>query len=55
MDTGTQFTFNVHKASWVESVSGTGAIADDTDGTTGELSIKLSPVEQVVDVQQLLK
>ena len=43
IDTGGQFTFNVHKASWVESVSGTGAIADDTDGTTGELSIKLSP------------
>ena len=30
------------KASWTESVSGTGAITDDVDGTTGELSIKLA-------------
>jgi len=42
INTEGQFTNDVHKAKWTESNSSTGSVADDTDGTTGELSIKLS-------------
>ena len=42
IDTGAWLTMDVHKSKWIESVSGTGAITDDTDGTTSELAIKLA-------------
>lgn len=42
IDTAGHFTFDLKKAKWLESVSGTGVITDNTDGTTGELSIKLA-------------
>ena len=42
IDTGGLFTFDFKKAKWIESVSGTGAITDDVDGTTAEQAIKLA-------------
>jgi hypothetical protein len=41
-DTGAYFMHNIDKARWVETVTSTGATANDTDGSTGELSFKLS-------------
>jgi hypothetical protein len=41
-DTGAVFIHNIDKARWVETVTSTGATANDTDGSTGELSFKLS-------------
>jgi hypothetical protein len=41
-DTGSYFMHNIDKARWVETVTSTGATANDTDGSTGELSFKLS-------------
>ena len=41
-DTGAVFMHNIDKARWVETVTSTGSTANDTDGTTGELSFKLS-------------
>lgn len=43
IDTGGLFVFDVHVADWVASNTSTGTTTDDTDGTTGELSIKLAP------------
>ena len=41
-DTGAYFMFNIDKARWIESLTSTGSTANDTDGSTGELSFKLS-------------
>jgi hypothetical protein len=41
-DTGAVFMHNIDKARWVETVTSTGSTANDTDGTTGELSFKLA-------------
>lgn len=41
-DTGAYFMHNIDKARWVETVTSTGSTANDTDGSTGELSFKLS-------------
>ena len=41
-DTGSDFMHNIDKARWVEVVTSTGSTANDNDGTTGELSFKLS-------------
>jgi len=41
-DTGSDFMHNIDKARWVETLSATGTTANDNDGTTGELSFKLS-------------
>jgi hypothetical protein len=41
-DTGALFMHNIDKAKWVETVVSPGTTANDTDGTTGELSLKLS-------------
>ena len=41
-DTGFNFMHNIDKARWVETVTSTGSTANDTDGTTGELSFKLT-------------
>ena len=41
-DTGAYFMFNIDKARWLESVVTGGSTANDTDGSTGELSFKLS-------------
>ena len=41
-DTGSYFMHNIDKARWVETVTSTGSTANDTDGSTGELSFKLS-------------
>lgn len=40
-DTGALFMHNIDKARWVESLVSTGTTANDTDGSTGELSFKL--------------
>lgn len=40
-DTGAVFMHNIDKARWVETVVSTGTSANDTDGSTGELSFKL--------------
>ena len=37
-----QLTMDMEKARFAESVSGTGVITDDVDGTTGELAVKLA-------------
>lgn len=42
LDSGQLFTSNVRKSLWVEVVDGTASVADDTDGTTTEHSIKLA-------------
>lgn len=42
IDTGSKFLFNLDKANWIETVSSTGATANDTDGATFEKSLKLS-------------
>jgi hypothetical protein len=41
-DTGSDFMHNIDKARWVETLAATGTTANDNDGTTGELSFKLS-------------
>jgi len=40
-DTGAMFMYNIDKAKWIETYTSTGSITNDTDGTTGEPSIKL--------------
>ena len=40
-DTGSYFMHNIDKARWVETLVSTGTTANDTDGSTGELSFKL--------------
>jgi hypothetical protein len=40
-DTGSYFMHNIDKARWVETVTSTGSTANDNDGTSGELSLKL--------------
>jgi len=40
-DTGALFMHNIDKAKWVETLVSTGTTANDTDGSTGELSLKL--------------
>ena len=40
-DTGGVFMHNPDKARWIEIVTSTGSITNDTDGVTGEPSIKL--------------
>lgn len=42
MDTGSDFMFNIDKSRWVETLVTGGTTANDNDGTTGELSFKLS-------------
>lgn len=42
IDTGAWLNMDMEKAKFSESVSGTGAITDDLDGTTGEMSVKLA-------------
>jgi hypothetical protein len=41
MDISLTKTQDLKKAQWIETVTSTGTVADDTDGTTGERSIKL--------------
>jgi len=41
MDLSLTKTNDLLKAQWIQTVTSTGTIADDTDGTTGERSIKL--------------
>lgn len=41
-DTASYLMLNIDKARWVETVTSTGSTANDSDGTTGELSFKLS-------------
>ena len=41
VDTGARFMFAADKANWTESISSTGSVTNDTDGTTSEKSILL--------------
>jgi hypothetical protein len=42
MDTGPLYVFDILKANYGQTVTGTAAITDDVDGTTGEGSIKIA-------------
>ncbi len=42
IDSGSKYIFRPKKTDWVEVVDGTGSVADDVDGTSGEHSVKLA-------------